>query len=124
MELISKQRQPLPELNALYFLSPFEDSVQALIKDFKDDKKPQYGSAYVYFSAYIRKSYLELFSLIAISSSLESNEGPFHAFFILFWYFFTSRVLSIDSQAGHLGLNLLQLNCFLSQFQQDNDQFG
>lgn len=81
MELISKQRQPLPELNALYFLSPSEDSVQALIKDFKDEKKPQYRSAYVYFSAYIRKSHLELFSSIAISSSLESNEGPFHAFF-------------------------------------------
>ncbi|CDI79534.1 syntaxin binding protein, putative [Eimeria praecox] len=51
VELISKQRQPLPELNALYFLSPSEDSVQALINDFKDEKKPQYRSAYVYFSS-------------------------------------------------------------------------
>lgn len=50
VELISKQRQPLPELNALYFLSPSEDSVRALIEDFKDERKPQYRSAYIYFS--------------------------------------------------------------------------
>ncbi|CDJ42050.1 syntaxin binding protein, putative [Eimeria tenella] len=69
VELISKQRQPLPELNALYFLSPFEDSVQALIKDFKDDKKPQYGSAYVYFSAYIPNS-SKIMTSLADSPSL------------------------------------------------------
>ncbi|XP_026189916.1 syntaxin-binding protein 1 [Cyclospora cayetanensis] len=51
VELISKQRQPLPELNALYFLSPCEDSVRALITDFKDERKPQHRSAYVYFSS-------------------------------------------------------------------------
>ncbi|CDJ29183.1 syntaxin binding protein, putative [Eimeria mitis] len=56
VELISKQRQPLPELNALYFLSPSEDSVRALIEDFKDEKKPQYRSAYVYFASPIRLS--------------------------------------------------------------------
>ncbi|CDJ52937.1 syntaxin binding protein, putative [Eimeria brunetti] len=53
VELISKQRQPLPELNALYFLSPSEDSVRALIEDFKDERKPQYRSAYVYFASHI-----------------------------------------------------------------------
>ncbi|CDJ57235.1 syntaxin binding protein, putative [Eimeria maxima] len=56
VELISKQRQPLPELNALYFLSPSEDSVRALVEDFKDEKKPQYRSAYVYLTSRIPDS--------------------------------------------------------------------
>lgn len=55
IELISKQRQPLPELDALYFLSPKEESVGYLIKDFEDQKNPQYRSAHVYFSYAIRK---------------------------------------------------------------------
>ncbi|KAL8433228.1 hypothetical protein ACSSS7_004013 [Eimeria intestinalis] len=56
IELLSKQRQPLPELNALYFLSPSEDSIRALIDDFKDERKPQYRSAYVYLSSNIPES--------------------------------------------------------------------
>ncbi|KAL8425067.1 hypothetical protein Efla_001456 [Eimeria flavescens] len=56
VELISKQRQPLPELNALYFLSPSEDSIRALIEDFKNERKPQYRSAYVYISSAIPDS--------------------------------------------------------------------
>lgn len=53
VELLTKQRQPLPELNALYFLSPTEESVRILIEDFKNERKPQYQSAYVYFCSSI-----------------------------------------------------------------------
>ncbi|KAL8446836.1 hypothetical protein Emag_004597 [Eimeria magna] len=56
IELLSKQRQPLPELNALYFLSPSEDSIRALIDDFKDERKPHYRAAYVYLSSNIPES--------------------------------------------------------------------
>lgn len=56
VELLTKQRQPLPELNALYFLSPTEESVRILIEDFKNERKPQYQSAYVYFCSSIRTS--------------------------------------------------------------------
>ncbi|OEH77500.1 syntaxin binding domain-containing protein [Cyclospora cayetanensis] len=69
VELISKQRQPLPELNALYFLSPCEDSVRALITDFKDERKPQHRSAYVYFSSPIPQS-SKLMTLLADAPSL------------------------------------------------------
>eukprot|EP01066_Platyproteum_vivax_P002258 Platyproteum_vivax@DN12760_c0_g1_i1.p1 len=42
---ITKKRQPLPQLDGLYFLSPTEESVRALISDFKKTK--QYKTIHV-----------------------------------------------------------------------------
>eukprot|EP00276_Gloeochaete_wittrockiana_P002319 CAMPEP_0184675198 /NCGR_PEP_ID=MMETSP0308-20130426/87656_1 /TAXON_ID=38269 /ORGANISM="Gloeochaete witrockiana, Strain SAG 46.84" /LENGTH=629 /DNA_ID=CAMNT_0027122881 /DNA_START=157 /DNA_END=2046 /DNA_ORIENTATION=+ len=44
-----QKRQPLPEMEAIYILTPTSKSVDALIEDYKG--KPQYGDVHVFFSA-------------------------------------------------------------------------
>lgn len=48
VEHILKPRQPLPSLPAVYFLSPTDESVDALIRDWSEHAK--YASAHVFFS--------------------------------------------------------------------------
>ena len=45
------KRQPLPTLPALYFLTPTVESVNRLISDFRDKKKPMYSTCHLYFSS-------------------------------------------------------------------------
>ncbi|CAI9552212.1 unnamed protein product [Staurois parvus] len=49
VEDIYKIRQPVPELKAIYFISPSEKSVDFLVNDFKP-KQCKYKASYVYFS--------------------------------------------------------------------------
>eukprot|EP01056_Protomagalhaensia_sp_Gyna25_P001833 Protomagalhaensia_sp_Gyna_25__1832@NODE_196_length_4510_cov_17_615746_g151_i0_p1_GENE_NODE_196_length_4510_cov_17_615746_g151_i0NODE_196_length_4510_cov_17_615746_g151_i0_p1_ORF_typecomplete_len582_score128_87Sec1/PF00995_23/6_6e79_NODE_196_length_4510_cov_17_615746_g151_i01111748 len=53
IESINKSRQPLPDLDAIYFLTPNADSVEGLIKDYKNDKKPQHRSVHLFWSTTI-----------------------------------------------------------------------
>ncbi|XP_064188153.1 syntaxin-binding protein 3 [Anguilla rostrata] len=50
VEDLFKNREPVPEMRAVYFISPTAKCVEALINDFK--VKPKYKSAYVYFTDY------------------------------------------------------------------------
>eukprot|EP00735_Rhodelphis_limneticus_P007533 TRINITY_DN20099_c0_g1::TRINITY_DN20099_c0_g1_i1::g.15642::m.15642 TRINITY_DN20099_c0_g1::TRINITY_DN20099_c0_g1_i1::g.15642 ORF type:complete len:633 (-),score=173.74,sp/Q54QC8/SEC1_DICDI/41.18/7e-155,Sec1/PF00995.18/1.1e-136,GARS_C/PF02843.11/2.9e+03,GARS_C/PF02843.11/0.5 TRINITY_DN20099_c0_g1_i1:410-2260(-) len=49
VENIDLVRQPLSELDAIYFLTPTKESVQRLCSDFR--KKPQYRMAHVFFTS-------------------------------------------------------------------------
>ncbi|XP_072276182.1 syntaxin-binding protein 3 [Pyxicephalus adspersus] len=49
VEDIYKVRQPVPDLKAIYFISPNEKSVECLVNDFKP-KQCKYKASYVYFS--------------------------------------------------------------------------
>ncbi|XP_068098204.1 syntaxin-binding protein 3 [Hyperolius riggenbachi] len=49
VEDIYKIRQPVPDLKAIYFISPNQKSVDCLVNDFKP-KSCKYKAAYVYFS--------------------------------------------------------------------------
>ena len=49
VEDLNKGRQSLP-LEAIYFVSPTENSVQMIIDDFKDANKPQYTGAHIFFT--------------------------------------------------------------------------
>ncbi|XP_040926250.1 syntaxin-binding protein 3 isoform X2 [Betta splendens] len=50
VEDLYKNREPVPEMKAIYFMPPTTKCVDALIADFKT--KPKYKAAYVYFTDY------------------------------------------------------------------------
>ncbi|KAM7013148.1 syntaxin-binding protein 3 [Tautogolabrus adspersus] len=50
VEDLYKIREPVPEMKAIYFMSPTAKCVEAFIADFKT--KPKYKAAYVYFTDY------------------------------------------------------------------------
>ncbi|KAJ3599687.1 hypothetical protein NHX12_033643 [Muraenolepis orangiensis] len=50
VEDLYKIREPVPEMKAIYFMSPTSKCVDAFIADFK--LKPKYKAAYVYFTDY------------------------------------------------------------------------
>ena len=49
VEDLNKGRQSLP-LEAIYFVSPTDHSVQAIIDDFKDSNNPRYTAAHIFFT--------------------------------------------------------------------------
>ncbi|XP_050952736.1 syntaxin-binding protein 3 [Labeo rohita] len=50
VEDLYKNREPVPEMKAIYFMAPTAKCVDALINDFK--LKPKYRAAYVFFTDY------------------------------------------------------------------------
>jgi syntaxin-binding protein 1 len=50
VEDISKARERFPCRDAIYLLSPSEESIEALIKDFQDSAKPAYRNIHVFFT--------------------------------------------------------------------------
>ncbi|KAL2632868.1 hypothetical protein R1flu_004347 [Riccia fluitans] len=59
VEDLSKRRQPLPALEAVYFIQPIRDSVQKFIADMAG-KTALYKKAYVFFSSPLPRDYLNL----------------------------------------------------------------
>uniref|UniRef100_A0A4W3I655 Syntaxin binding protein 3 n=1 Tax=Callorhinchus milii TaxID=7868 RepID=A0A4W3I655_CALMI len=66
VEDLYKNREPVPDMKAVYFITPSEKSVHALIKDFSGKQTKMYKAAYVYFNDYCSD---QLFSEIKASCS-------------------------------------------------------
>ncbi|XP_048395108.1 syntaxin-binding protein 3 isoform X3 [Stegostoma tigrinum] len=52
VEDLHKSREPVPDSKAIYFITPTEKSVSALINDFKRKHSYKYKAAYIYFTDY------------------------------------------------------------------------
>jgi len=50
VELINNKRNRFPNYGVIYFLSPTQKSISALIEDFSDLKRPKYKQLYIFFT--------------------------------------------------------------------------
>jgi syntaxin-binding protein 1 len=51
VEDITKRREPLPQLVGIYFISPTDDNIKQLTRDFSLAQTPQYKTAHIFFSS-------------------------------------------------------------------------
>jgi len=71
VESLEKARQPLPELEAVYFVMPTEESVNLIIQDFTKPR-PQYSGAHLFFTSRLPDP---LFSKLSKSAALSKIKG-------------------------------------------------
>ena len=50
VENLYKARQPFPEMDVIYFITPTIQSVRLLVGDFADPRKHQYGNVHIVFT--------------------------------------------------------------------------
>lgn len=62
VENLAVRRQPLPMLEAIYFVAPTSESVAAIGRDFQGRRKPQYARAHIVFTGHLPDSLLQQIS--------------------------------------------------------------
>lgn len=50
VEDLHKRREPLSTMEAIYLMTPSEESVRILMRDFEHQNRPMYKAAHVYFT--------------------------------------------------------------------------
>ncbi len=62
VENLAVRRQPLPMLEAIYFVAPTAESVAAIGRDFQGRRKPQYARAHIVFTGHLSDELLHQIS--------------------------------------------------------------
>ena len=58
VEKLQMSRQPFPEMEAIYFISPTLESTQKIVEDFSVRGSPKYGSVHIFYSDTVADSVL------------------------------------------------------------------
>ena len=72
METIEKKREPLPAMEAIYLITPTENSVRELKNDFASQHRTMYRAAHVYFTEAIPEHLFKTLSKSAAAKFLRS----------------------------------------------------
>ena len=60
VERLNTKRQPYPKYQALYLITPTNESCERIVEDFADEKKPMYSRAHIFFTHRILEPTLDI----------------------------------------------------------------
>eukprot|EP01122_Echinamoeba_exundans_P001592 TRINITY_DN11611_c0_g1_i1.p1 TRINITY_DN11611_c0_g1~~TRINITY_DN11611_c0_g1_i1.p1 ORF type:complete len:766 (+),score=199.42 TRINITY_DN11611_c0_g1_i1:96-2393(+) len=72
LEKLELKRQPLPKMDAIYFITPSETSIKNVIKDFQDEDKPMYKSAHLFFTSHLPDAQMQRISQSKLAQHIET----------------------------------------------------
>uniref|UniRef100_A0A2M4AKI1 Putative vesicle trafficking protein sec1 n=1 Tax=Anopheles triannulatus TaxID=58253 RepID=A0A2M4AKI1_9DIPT len=92
VEDIHKKREPLPSIEAVYLITPSDDSIRLLMRDFENPSKPTYKAAHVFFSEAVPDELFDILSKGPVVKFMKACKELNLAFIA-----YEAQVFSLDS---------------------------